>query len=207
MTAWKANPWIAVLGSMLLWAAVMPAGTIGAQERDLSGEWVIDLDESDAPADVLGALTGRKSGQSGVGIGVGIFGIPVGEVARTGGRGSEPEEVVRRDLRRLRRHLINTVDALDIEQSPDTLRVGYEDLGTFTYRTGAAMEEGEEALLAEWRRDVYTIVRHIADDLRATEQLYLDRRDANRLRWKVSIELSSGRAVHIDRVYDRAPQP
>jgi len=207
MTAWQAKPWIPVLGSMLLCVAVMPAGTIGAQERDLSGEWIIDLDESDDPADVFEALIGRRSGQSGVGIGVGIFGIPVGEVARTGGRGSEPEEVVRRDLRRLRRHLINTVDALDIEQSPDTLRVGYDDLRTFIYRTGETMEEGEETSLAEWRRDVYTVVRHVADDLRATEELYLDRRDANRLRWKVSIELSSGRAVQVDRVYDRAPQP
>jgi hypothetical protein len=207
MTAWKANPWIPALGSLLLCVAVVPAGTLGAQEKDLSGEWVIDPDESDEPAEVLEALTRRSSGGSGVGIGIGIFGIPVGEVARTGEGGSEPEEVVRRDLRKLRRHLINAVDELDIEQSPDTLRVDYDDLGTSIYRTGETLEGGEETSLAEWRRDVYTVERHMADELQATEELYLDRRDPNRLHWKVSIELSSGKAVQIDRVYDRAPQP
>lgn len=201
------NPSISVLGSLLLCVAGLPVGSIGAQERDLSGEWVIDLDDSDDPPEVLAPLIGRRSGQSGVGIGVGIFGIPVGEVARTGGRGSEPTEVVRRDLRRLERHLVNSVGELSIEQSPDMLRVGYSDLGTVAYRTGETTEEGDVTSIAEWRRDVYTVVRHIADDLQATEELYLDRKDPNRLRWKVSIALSSGRAVQIDRVYDRAPQP
>ena len=51
------------------------------------------------------------------------------------------------------------------------------------------------------------VVRDIGEDLRAIEQLYLDRDDPNRLRWLVSIELSSGRArtVRISRVYDRVP--
>jgi hypothetical protein len=86
------------------------------------------------------------------------------------------------------------------------LRVVYDDLGTFIYRTGETMKGDEGTLFAEWRRDVYTVERHMADELQATEELYLDRRDPNRLHWKVSIELSSGKAVQIDRVYDRAPQ-
>ena len=206
MTACRANPWIPLIGSLLVSGAVIPVGTTGAQETDLSGEWVIDLEESEEPADVLEALTRRRSGGSGVGIGVGIFGIPV-EVAKTGERGSEPEEVVRRDLRRLRPHLINTVDELAIEQTPDTVRVRYDDLGTFIYRTGETMEEREGTSLAEWRRDVYTVVRDVGTDLHAKEEIYLDRKDRDRLRWKVTLELSSRRTVQIDRVYDRAPQP
>jgi hypothetical protein len=195
-----------VLGSLLVWLVLMPVGTIGAQEKDLSGEWVIDPDESDDPAEVLERLTGRRSSRGGVGIGVGIFGVPV-EVARTAGRGNEPEEVVRRDLRRLRQHLIDTVDQLGIEQSPDTLRVAYDDLGTLVYGTGETTEEGDLVTLAEWRRDVYTVLRHIGNELLATEELYLDRTDPSRLHWLVSVELSSRRGFQIHRVYDRAPQP
>jgi len=195
-----------VLGSLLAWLVVMPVGTISAQEKDLGGEWVIDADESDDPADVLERLTGRRPSQGGVGIGVGIFGVP-GEVARTAGRGDEPEEVVRRDLCRLRQHLIDTVDRLEIEQSPESLRVAYEDLGTLVYATGETTEEGDVVTLSEWRRDVYTILRHIGNELLATEELYLDRTDPSRLHWLVSVELSSRRAFQIHRVYDRAPQP
>jgi hypothetical protein len=202
MTVWRANRWTLVVGSLLVCAV----GTIGAQEKDLGGEWVIDSDESADPADVLERLTGRRSSQGGVGIGVGIFGVPV-EVARTAGRGNEPEEVVRRDLRRLRQHLIDTVDRLAIEQSPESLRVAYDDLGTLVYGTGETTEEGDVVTLAEWRRDVYTVLRHIGNELLATEELYLDRTDPSRLHWLVSVELSSRRAFQIHRVYDRALLP
>jgi hypothetical protein len=206
MTVWRANRWTLVLGSLLVCVVVMPVGTTSAQEKDLSGGWVIDADESNDPAEVLERLTGRPTGQGGVGIGVGIFGVPV-EVARTAGRGNEPEEVVRRDLRRLRQHLINAVDQLEIEQSPESLRVAYDDLGTLVYGTGKTTEEGDVVTLAEWRRDVYTVLRHIGNELLATEELYLDRTDPSRLHWLVSVELSSRRAFQIHRVYDRAPQP
>lgn len=204
MSARKASWWIPLLGSTLVCLAAAPGGTLRAQEKDLSGAWLIDREESQDPAEVLETLTRRTAAGAGVGVGVGIFGVPV-EVARTDS-GREPAEVVRRDLRRFSRHLIDTVDALGIEQSPETLRVAYDDLGTVVYRTGT--QEGvEDTVLAEWRRDVYTVVRHYGVDLLATEEIYLDRREPNRLRWKVSLELSSRRAVQINRVYDRAPEP
>lgn len=199
----RANSRISLLG-MLLCMAALPAGTIEAQQNDLGGEWVIDRDASDEPDEILERIVGRPSGQSGVGIGIGIFGVPV-EAARTAGRGNEPEEVVRRDLRRLRPHLINTVDQLEVEQGSDTLRVAYDDLGTFVYDGGERIEDGDVVTFAEWRRDVYTVLRHIGNELLATEELYLDRADPNRLHWLVSVELSSRRAFQIHRVYDRAP--
>lgn len=177
-----------------------------AQEWDLSGQWVVDLDESDDPVEVFDAVSQARRGRSGVGIGVGIYGVPV-EVGRSGGRGSEPTEVVLRDLRRLRPHLVNAVDRLDIEQSSANVRVGYSNITTADYQPDTVLEDGDVTLSAEWRRDLFTIVHRVGDDLQATEQLYLDRDDPNRLRWLVSIELSSGRArtVRISRVYDRVP--
>ena len=206
MAAAKASLRILVVSGIALLCTGMPVGITIAQEWDLSGQWVLDYDESDRPDDVFDSLAERRRGASGVGVGVGIFGVPV-EVGRSGGRGSEPAEVVRRDLRRLRPHLVSAVDLLAIEQSPDSLRVGYSNLGNLTYRTGESQDDGDETTVAEWRRDVYTIVRHVGDDLRATEELYLDRADPNRLRWLVSIELSSARTIQIRRVFDRTPQP
>jgi hypothetical protein len=114
---------------------------------------------------------------------------------------------VRRDLRRLRPHLVSTVAELEIEQSKDAVRIRYGDRGTIRYQTGEPVEQGEESLLTEWRRDVYTIVRHVGDDLSATEEIYIDRKDADRLRWMVTLELSSRRVVRIDRYFDRAEEP
>jgi hypothetical protein len=115
--------------------------------------------------------------------------------------------VLRRDLRRLPRHLYNFVDALNIEQSPDALRIRYGDQGAVSYPIGAAPELGDETAIAQWRRDVYTVVRQVTDELRATEELYLDRNDPDRLHWLVTIELSSLRTVRIRRAYERASQP
>jgi len=193
-------------GTIAVSCLLITVGSAAAQEWDLSGQWVIDFSESDEPADVIDAVSQRRRGNSGVGVGVGIFGVPV-EVGRSGGRGSEPAEVVQRDVRRLRPHLVNAVDRLDIEQSPDNVRVRYSNLGTADYRPDEVLEDGDETLHAEWRRDMFTVVHDVGEDLQATEQLYLDRSDPNRLRWLVSIELSSARAVRISRVYDRIPQP
>jgi len=205
LSARIARPLAAVLGSLLL-AVAVPAGVAAAQEPDLSGRWLLDYDESDVPRDVFDELSERRRGSTGVGVGVGIFGVPV-EVGRSGGRGNEPAEVVRRDLRRLPPHLVDAVDQLDIEQGQIDMRVGYANRGAFIYHAGESHDDGEEITSAEWRRDVFTVVRQIGDDLRVTEELYRDRRDASRLRWLVSIELSSARTVQIRRVFDLAPQP
>ena len=208
MSAWMARLRVLILGSIVFYLVSVPIGTAAAQEWDLSGQWVIDLDESDDPLEVFDAVSQARRGRSGVGIGVGIYGVPV-EVGETGGRGSEPAEVLRRDLRRLQLHLVEPVERLDIEQSSDNLRVGYSTVSTANYRPDTVIEEGDAKLSTQWRRDIFTIVHEVDDDLRATEQLYLDRDDPNRLRWLVSIELSSGRArtLRISRVFDRVQQP
>jgi len=206
MSVWALRSRVPVFTSIVLGLVVVSVGPTAAQESDLSGQWIIALDESDDPVEMFGAVSEARRGRSGVGVGVGIFGVPV-EVGRSGGRGAEPTEVVRRDLRRLRPHLASAVDRLDIEQSPDSVRVDYSNLGTVDYRPGDVLEAGEETRRVEWRRDMLTVVYDVGDDLRATEQFYLDRDDPNRLRWLVSIELSSVRArtVRISRVYDRVP--
>jgi len=203
--AWIATGWVGVLGGLLL-AVAAPLGVAVAQESDLSGQWILDYDESDVPREVFDALSERRRGSSGVGVGVGIFGVPV-EVGRAAGRGNEPAEVVRRDMRRLPPHVVDAVDRLDVEQLQNDVRVGYANRGAFVYHAGETQDDGEEITSAEWRRDVFTVVRRIGDDLRVTEELYLDRRDAGRLRWLVAIALSSARTVQIQRVFDRAPQP
>jgi hypothetical protein len=205
MTDSASHRWTATLGIVLLVAA-LPSGPVAAQESDLSGRWILDVDDSKDPDEVLDSLSERRSNGTGVGVGIGIFGVPV-EVGRTGSRGREPAEVVRRDLRRLRPHLVSTVAELEIEQSKDAVRIRYGDRGTIRYQTGEPVEQGEESLLTEWRRDVYTIVRHVGDDLSATEEIYIDRKDADRLRWMVTLELSSRRVVRIDRYFDRAEEP
>ena len=202
---------IPILLGLMSFLAVAPCGGLMAQapdSPDLTGEWIIDLDESDDPAEVLDAIRARRSANTGVGVGVGIYGIPV-ELGRSGGRGVEPGEVMQQDLRRLPRHLTALVDRIDVEQSPDGMRVDYGGLVTATYRSGETTEDGEEMRLAEWRRDVYTVVREIAGGPRATEEIYLDRSDPSRLRWFVTIELSSrrGRTVRFNRIYDRRQSP
>jgi hypothetical protein len=106
-----------------------------AQEWDLTGEWVIDLDESDDPVEIFDGVSQARRGQSGV-------------------------------------------------------RVRYSNLGTADYRPDAVLEDDKQMLHSQWRRDMFTIVRDVGEDLHATEQFYLDRSDPNRLRWLVSIELS-----------------
>jgi len=151
MTASRAKAWAPTIGCAVLGFVLMSSGVAFAQEHDLSGDWVIDFADSDEPAEVFEAFSQRRSERGGVGVGIGIFGVPV-EVGRGGGRGSEPAEVVRRDLRRLRRHLSANVDELGIEQSPERVRVIYADMGTVDYREGELVEDGEETAHAEWRR-------------------------------------------------------
>lgn len=206
MVTHEKSPWHGVIWSLAFCVLLFSVGAVHAQEWDLSGDWVIDYDESDRPDDVFDALSERRRGRSGVGVGVGIFGVPV-EVARSGGRGQEPAEVVRRDLRQLRPHLVSSVDRLSIEQAQDGMTVGYSNLGRFAFRDGESLTDGDETVSAEWRRDVFTIVWQVGDDLRATEQLYLDRQDPSRLRWLLSVELSSARTVQVRRVFDRVPRP
>lgn len=206
MFSHEKNPWRGVLRGLAVCVLLFFVGAVHAQEWDLSGDWVIDYDESDSPDEVFDALSERRRGRSGVGVGVGIFGVPV-EVARSGGRGEEPAEVVRRDLRLLRPHLVSSIDRLFIEQAQDGMTVGYSNLGRFAFRAGQSQTDGDETISAEWRRDVFTIVWQVGDDLRATEQLYLDRQDPSRLRWLLSIELSSARTVQVRRVFDQVPQP
>ena len=206
MVTHEKRPWHGVLQSLAFCALFFSVGAVPAQEWDLSGDWVIDYDESDRPDDVFDALSERRRGRSGVGVGVGIFGVPV-EVARSDGRGQEPAEVVRRDLRQLRPHLVSAVDRLFIEQVQDGMTVGYSNLGRFAFGDGESLTDGDETISAEWRRDCFTIVWQVGDDLRATEQLSLDRQDPSRLRWLLSVELSSARTVQVRRVFDRVPQP
>ena len=206
MVTQEKSPWHGVFRSLAFCVLLLAVGTVHAQQWDLSGDWVIDYDESDSPDDVFDALSEQRRGRSGVGVGVGIFGVPV-EVARSGGRGQEPAEVVRRDLRQLRPHLVSSIDRLFIEQAQERMTVGYSNLGRFAFRDGESLTEGDETISAEWRRDVFTIVWQVGDDLRATEQLYLDRQDPSRLRWLLAIELSSARTIQVRRVFDRVPQP
>jgi len=198
-----------VLGIAIALAAVCLASRADAQ--DLSGEWTIDVDESDEPADVLEPVTRRDSGGlGGIRIGVGIFGIPVDvtDVLPDGqSDGEEPQDEIRRELGKLRRHLTDTVDSLRIAESPDTMRVKYEDLGSFIYRTGETIDVGDATLHSDWGRGVYQVERILDGGTEVVERFWLARGDANRLHWSVSIELESGKNVRIERLYDRIVEP
>ena len=198
-----------VLGIAIALAAVCLASRADAQ--DLSGEWVLDPEESDEPADILEPVTRRKSGGlGGIRAGVSIFGIPVDvtDVLPDGNSdGEEPQDEVRGELGKLRRHLTDSVDGLSIVESPDTMRVKYDDLGTFIYSTGETVDVGDATLDAEWRRGVYYVERFLDEGTEVVERLWLDRGDSNRLHWSVSIDLASGNNVRIERVYERIVGP
>ena len=191
---------------LVLAALLVPGVTFSAGEPDLSGKWVIDLDASDEAADVLEPVTRRKQ-RGGISVGASVWGIPVGDVIGMArgdedAPGEEPQDEVRRELGKLRRHLTDAVDELTIEQSPELMRVAYDDLGTFIYRTGESVDVGDAVLDAGWRRSVYVIDRVLDGGTEATEEFRLDRSD--RLHWTVALELKTGKNVRISRVFDRA---
>lgn len=188
------------------WMALPASAARAADPADLSGRWVIDQGASDEPREVLDAAMRRRTGGPGrVRAGVSIFGIPVGDVveAATGDRGGAPSggEAPREDLHR---HVTDAIDALDILQSPDTVRVDYDGIHTYIYRNGVELSDREATLHAGWRRGAYVVEREWPDRAQVTEAFRLD---GDRLRWTVSTELESGKNVTIRRVYDRAPQP
>jgi len=198
-----AKSWALGIGIAL--AAIFLASR--AQAQALSGEWRIDLEDSDEPADVLEPVTRRDSGGfGGIRAGVSIFGIPVDvtDVLPDGNSdGEEPQEEIRGELGKLRRHLTDSVDALSIVESPDTMRVKYEDLGTFIYSTGETIDVGDATVDADWRRGVYYVERFLDEGTEAVERFWLERGDSDRLHWSVSIDLTTGKNVRIERVYER----
>lgn len=198
-----AKSWALGIGIAL--AAIFLASR--AQAQALSGEWRIDLEDSDEPADVLEPVTRRDSGGfGGIRAGVSIFGIPVDVTDVLPDRnsdGEEPQEEIRGELGKLRRHLTDSVDALSIVESPDTMRVKYEDLGTFIYSTGETIDVGDATVDADWRRGVYYVERFLDEGTEAVERFWLERGDSDRLHWSVSIDLTTGKNVRIERVYER----
>jgi len=195
--------WVLMLGTGAAWLPVL-----AADPSDLSGEWVIDRDASDEPADVLEPTTRRSSGRfGGVRAGVSIFGIGVGDVTdllpeRAGG-GTEPQDEARRELGKLQRHLTESLTKLDIEHSPEELRVVYDDLGIYIYRTNQTVEYADTTVTAEWRGDRYIIEREVEDGPSVTEVFRLDG-SGSTLHWTVTIDLEARRDVTIDRVFVRA---
>jgi hypothetical protein len=174
----------------------------GTGPADLSGEWVLDEASSDDPAGALQSITdsSRESSRpSPISVGVNVFGIPVGDVTDM-----LPERDRSGDGRRdPPRHVTDAIDALDIVQSADAVRVDYDGLGTFIYRNGAEMSDADSAVLAQWRRGRYIVERQVTDGPLVTEEFRLDANDASRLYWVVTVKVQSGRDITITRVYDR----
>lgn len=202
-----AKSWAIGIGIAL--AAIFLASRADAQ--DLSGEWRINLEDSDEPGDVLEPVTRRDSGGfGGLRAGVAIFGIPVDVTDVLPDRnsdGEEPQDEIRGELGKLRRHLTDTVDSLSIVESPDTLRVKYEDLGTFIYKTGETMDVGDATVDADWRRGVYYVERFLDGGTEVVERFWIDRGNPDQLHWSVSIDLTSSKNVRIERIYDRIVSP
>lgn len=192
------------LAAVGLAAYCLTAPAIAAQ--DLSGHWAIDRDAGDEPADVLEPVT-RRSGSrfGGIRAGVSIFGIPVDVTdvlpEREDG-GTEPQDELRRELGKLQRHVTESLTQLDIEQSPDELRVVYDDLGIFVYSTGQTVEYSDTTVTTRSRGDRYIVEREVADGPNVTEVFRVDG-DGATLHWTVTIELESRRDVTIDRVFVR----
>jgi hypothetical protein len=193
------------LGIAIALAAICLASR--AEAQDLSGDWRINLEDSDEPADVFEPVTRRDSGGlGGVRAGVSIFGIPVDVTDVLPDRnsdGEEPQDEIRGELGKLRRHLTDSVDALSIIETPETTRIKYDDLGTFIYSTDQTIDVGDATVDAEWRRGVYYVERFIDERTEVVERFWLDRGDPNRLHWSVSIDLTTGKNVRIERVFDR----
>ncbi len=198
-----AKSWAIGIGIAL--AAIFLASRADAQ--DLNGEWRIVLEESDEPGDVLEPVTRRDSGGfGGVRAGVAIFGVPVDVTDMLPDRssdGEEPQDEIRGELGKLRRHLTDSVDGLSIVESPETMRIKYDDLGTFIYSTDQTIDVGDATVDAQWRRGVYYVERFLDAGTEVVERFWLDRGDANRLHWSVSIDLTTGKNVRIERVFDR----
>ena len=197
------------LGIAIALAAIFLASRADAQ--DLSGDWRIDLEESDEPADVFEPVTRRDSGGLGrISAGVSIFGVPVDVRDVLKDRDSddeEPQDALRGELGKLRRHLTDSVDALSIVESPEMMRIKYDDLGTFIYSTDQTIDVGDATVDAEWRRGVYFVERFLEAGTEVVERFWLDRGDANRLHWSVSIDLTTGKNIRIERVFDRIVTP
>lgn len=202
-----AKSWALGIGIAL--AAIFLASRAEAQE--LSGEWRINVEESDEPADVFEPVTRRDSGGlGGVRAGVSIFGIPVDVTDVLPDRNSdreEPQDEIRGELGKLRRHLTDSVDALSIVESPETMRIKYDDLGTFIYSTDQTIDVGDATVDAEWRRGVYYVERFLDEGTEVVERFWLDRGDSDRLHWSISIDLTTGKNVRIERVFDRVVAP
>ncbi len=138
--------------------------------------------------------------------GVAIFGVPVDVTDMLPDRssdGEEPQDEIRGELGKLRRHLTDSVDGLSIVESPETMRIKYDDLGTFIYSTDQTIDVGDATVDAQWRRGVYYVERFLDAGTEVVERFWLDRGDANRLHWSVSIDLTTGKNVRIERVFDR----
>ena len=119
----------------------------------------------------------------------------------------EPQEELRGELGKLRRHLTDSVDALSIVESPETVRIKYDDLGTFIYSTDQTIDVGDATVDAEWRRGVYFVERFLDQGTEVVERFWIDRGDPDRLHWSIDIDLTTGKNVRIDRVFDRIVAP
>ncbi len=199
---------VLVIGCALVGCASTPsspssAGPAGMGLVDLSGEWLIDEASSDDPADELESITeASRETRSGspISVGASVFGIPVGDVTdllpernRTANTGRDPP-----------RHVTDAIDALDILQSTDSVRVNYDGLGTFLYRNGETMSDDNASVHAQWRRGRYVVERQIPNGPLVTEEFRLDTNDASRLYWVVSVKIASAKDLTITRVFDRA---
>ena len=196
-----------MIGCALLGASSLSAIATAAGRADFSGEWAIDRDASDEPADVLEPVTRRSSGRfGGIQAGVSVFGFGVADVTdlfpdRDKG-GTEPQDETRRELGKLQRHLTEALTKIDIEQSPEQFRVVYDDLGIYIYQTGQTVEYADTTVTAGWRGDRYVVEREVAEGPRVTEVFRMDG-SGTTLHWIVTIELESRRDVTIDRVFER----
>jgi len=197
----------AAMGLALLCASGLGAIATAADRNDLTGAWAIDRDASDEPADVLEPVTRRSAGRfGGISAGVSIFGIPVDVrdvLPEREKEGAEPQDESRRELDKLPRHVTDSLTKLDIEQTPEQLRVVYDDRGIYIYKTGQTVEYASSTVTAGWRGDRYVVERAVTDGPQVTEVFRLTD-GGSTLHWTVTIDLESRRDVTIDRVFSRA---
>lgn len=198
---------IPVIGLLALaFVSGIPRIVQGADEIDLSGEWVIDLEHSDEPHEVVHSAMDRRSGLGRVRAGVSIFGIPVQDMIDIASDGDTPKPREEEHRENVHRHVTDKIDALDIVQSDDTVRVDYDGIHTYRYRDGATMSDGDATIRADWRGDAYVVERETPGKAKVTEEFRIDH-NTSRLTWIVSTKLESGKSVKIRRVYDRASSP
>jgi len=184
-------------------AAGSTAMAQGADEPDLSGNWVIDASRSDEPHEILDDAIRKGSGGLGrVSAGVSIFGIPVDDVVDIAKDGEESRQSGAEPRDDVHRHVSDAIDALIIVQDVDTMRIDYDGIHTFLYRNGATLSDGDATIRADWRRGSYIVERETPGRAKVVEEFRLERGD--RLYWSVSTALESGKDIRIRRVYDRA---